>query len=310
LTRSIDLTGISKATVTAKAWYEIEDGFDYLYAEYKPAGGAWTQVGAPIGGSTKGKWTTLRYTVPGGGPVQFRFRYQSDGGVHLAGAFIDDIVVKNGGTTLLADNVENGTNGWVAAGGFRISSGTEVTSGDRYYLAENRTYSGYDDTLRTGPYQFSNGLTKPDFVERFPFQDGLLVWAVDETFDDNNTIDHPGHGLALPIDARPAPFTYPDGTMPSNRRQPFDATFGLQRTDAVSLHKEVVVGKGKSQTVQSVAATAPSAAGIPTFTDTIPNAFFSSANPLGGVYVAGHGVRVTVTAENVGGTMTVTVVNP
>ena len=77
------------------------------------------------------------------------------------------------------------------------------------------------------------------------------MWAVDETYTDNNTIEHPGHGLALPVDARPAPFTYPDGTRPSNRRQPFDATFGLQATDAVTLHKEVVVGKGKSQTVQT-----------------------------------------------------------
>ena len=53
-----------------------------------------------------------------------------------------------------------------------------------------------------GPYQFSNGLTKPDWVEHFPFQDGLLVWAVDETYADNNTIEHQGHGLALPVDAR------------------------------------------------------------------------------------------------------------
>ena len=104
-------------------------------------------------------------------------------------------------------------------------------------------------------------------MERFPFQDGLLVWAVDETYGDNNTIEHEGHGLALPVDARPAPFTYPDGTKPSNRRQPFDATFGLQATEAVSLHKQVVVGKGKSQTVEYVAATAPSNPGIPTFTD-------------------------------------------
>jgi immune inhibitor A len=310
LTRSLDLTGVRNATVTAKAWYDIEAGYDYLYAEYKPAGGDWTQIGSPIDGSTNGKWSTLRFSVPGGGPVDFRFRYQSDGGVHLAGAFIDDIVVKNGGTTLLSDDVESGENGWVADGGFKISTGTETSSGDRYYLAENRTYVGYDATLEVGPYQFSNGLTKPDWVEHFPFQDGLLVWAVDETYTDNNTIEHQGHGLALPVDARPAKLTYPDGSGPSNRRQPFDATFGLQATDSVSLHKEIVVGKGKSQTVESVAATAPSVPGIPTFTDADPNAFFSSTNPLAGVYVAGHGVTVTVTSQNTGGTMTVDVTNP
>ena len=174
--------------------------------------------------------------------------------MHLAGAFIDDIVVKSGGTTLLTDDVEQGDNGWTAAGGFRQSTGTEVSSGDRYYLAENRTYVGYDATLEKGPYQFSNALTKPDWVEHFAYQDGLLVWAIDETYSDNNTIEHQGHGLALPVDAGVTPMTYPDGTMPSNRRQPYDATFGLQAIDEVALHKEIVVGKGKSQTIESVAA--------------------------------------------------------
>ena len=140
----------------------------------------------------------------------------------------------------------------------------------------------------------------------------MLVWAVDETYTDNNTIDHQGHGLALPVDARPVKFTYPDGTGPSNRRQPFDATFGLQPFDAVSLHKEILVGKGKSQTVQSVAAVGTTAgeARQATFSDADPNAFFSSTNPLGGVYVAGHGVTATVTSQVTGGAMTVDVANP
>jgi immune inhibitor A len=312
LTRTLDLTGVRSATVTAKAWYDIEAGYDYLYAEYQDASGKWIQIGQPIDGSTNGRWSTLRFSVPGGGPVDFRFRYQSDGGVHLAGAFIDDIVVKSGGTTILTDDVESGDNGWVADGGFKMSGGTETSAGDRYYLVENRTYVGYDATLETGPYQFSKGLTAPDWVERFPYQDGMLVWAVDETYTDNNTIDHQGHGLALPVDARPVKFTYPDGTAPSNRRQPFDATFGLDPLDGVALHKEVVVGNGKNQTVEQVAAVGSTEGELPaaTFSDAVKDAYFSSTNPLGGVYVAGHGVTVTVTSQNTGGIMTVDVVNP
>ena len=202
--------------------------------------------------------------------------------------------------------------GWTAAGGFRQSTGTEVSSGDRYYLAENRTYVGYDATLEKGPYQFSNGLTKPDRVEHFAFQDGLLVWAIDETYSDNNTIEHPGHGLALPVDAGVTPMTYPDGTMPSNRRQPFDATFGLQTIDPTALHKEILVGKGKNQTIESVAAVGADGTRLQsaTFSDLITDAFFSELNRLGGVLVAGHGVTVTVTDQNTGGTMTVDVTNP
>ncbi|WP_353814889.1 immune inhibitor A domain-containing protein [Agromyces sp. SYSU T00266] len=314
LTRTLDLTGVRSATVTAKAWYDIEAGYDYLYAEYSTDGGAnWTQVGKPLDGSSNGRWSTLRYSVPGGSEVQFRFRYQTDGGVHYAGAFLDDIVIKSGGTTLLTDDVESGDNGWTAAGGgFKTSTGTETSEGDRYYLVENRTYVDYDATLEHGPYQFDKGITAPDHVEHFPFQDGMLVWAIDEAYGDNNTIEHQGHGLALPVDANPVKFTYDDGTGPSNRRQPFDATFGLQAIDAVTLHKEVVVGKGKSQSVDYIGAVGSdgTTTQTATFTDADENAFFHSSNPLGGVIVAGHGVEVTVTSQNTGGTMTVHVVNP
>lgn len=313
LTRTLDLSGVSRATVSAKAWYDIEAGYDYLYGEYSTDGGAnWTTVGT-LSDTSSGRWTTVKYTVPGGNAeTMFRFRYQSDGGVHLAGAFLDDITVKNGGTTLLTDDVESGENEWVAEGGFKISTGSETSSGDRYYLIENRTYVDYDATLEVGPYQFDKGLTAPDHVEHFPYQDGMLVWVVDETYTDNNTIDHQGHGLALPVDARPVKFTYPDGTAPSNRRQPFDATFGLQKLDAVSLHKEIVVGKGKSQTIEQVAAVGSTEDETQqaTFTDADPKAFFSTTNPLGGVLVAGHGVTATVTSQVSGGVMTVDVVNP
>ncbi|WP_062464709.1 immune inhibitor A domain-containing protein [Demequina soli] len=310
LTRTLDLTGIKSATVTAKAWYDIEDGYDYLYAEYSTNGTDWTQLGKPVSGSSRDKWTTLRYSVPGGGPVQLRFRYQTDGGVHYAGAFLDDLVIKSGGTTLLTDDVEAGDNGWTPAGGFARSTGTETSMGDRYYLVENRTYVGYDATLEHGPYQFDAAYTKPDHVEHFPFQDGMLVWAVDESYSDNNTIEHPGHGLALPVDSHPAKFTYPDGSAPSNRRQPYDATFGLQDIDTVTLHKEVLVGKGKSQSIATVGAVGTSGTQTATFTDTDPNAYFSGTNPLGGVIVAGQGVSVTVTSQVTGGAMTVDVVNP
>jgi len=305
---SLDLTGVTKATLTAKAWYDIEEGYDYLYVEWSPAGAdAWTQLGSPISGSTNGKWSSIKASLPGGGPIDVRFRYQSDGGVHLAGAFLDDITVKSGKQTLLSEADEDR---WVADGGFAKSTGTETAVGPRYYLLENRTYVGYDAGLETGPYQFDKGLTQPDHVERFPYQDGLLVWVVNETYTDNNTIDHPGYGLVLPVDSHPAKFTYDDGTGPSNRRQPFDATFGTQVTDAVVLHKEVVVGKGSKATIQTLAAAAPTDPQIATFDDSNVDAYFHSSNPLGGVKVAGHGVTATVTSQNTGGTLTVEIVNP
>src|SRR3712207_8337404 len=42
------------------------------------------------------------------------------------------------------------------------------------YSAEYRQYRGYDATLQTGPYNFGDP-ARPDWAERYPYQDGLLV---------------------------------------------------------------------------------------------------------------------------------------
>ncbi len=43
------------------------------------------------------------------------------------------------------------------------------------YVAEFRQYRRYDTGLQTGPYNFGFLNTKPDWVEHFPYQDGMLV---------------------------------------------------------------------------------------------------------------------------------------
>ena len=304
LTRSVPAG--AKVDVTASAWYEIEAGYDYLYAEYSTDNGtSWTRVGSPVDGSSGGRWKTLRYSYsPAGGAASlFRFRYQTDGGVNEAGAFLDKITV--GGFT---DGAESGDNGWTAKG-WKISSGTEVASTKRYYLIENRQYVGFDQTLAEGPYNFTSAYTKPNWVEFFQYRTGMLVWLVDDEYADNNTSVHPGGGAALPVDSYAAPFTYPDGSYPSNRRQPFDATFGLGSNPELCLHKEVLVGTGKNQSVQPVSACAPARAQQATFDDTNPTAYWSSADPQNSVKVAGRGVKATVTGSN-GDFLTVRVVNP
>ena len=308
LTRAVPAA--SRVTVQASAWYDIEAGYDYLYGEYSLDNGAtWQRAGQAVDGDSAGRWTSLRWSYAAGGPSMFRLRYQTDGGVHLAGAFVDDIVFKSGGTTLLRDDVESGTNGWTPTGLWKISTGTETGTFDNYYLLENREYVGYDATLAQGPYQFSEAYTRPDWVEFFKFQNGMLVWYVDHSVEDNNTSVHPGSGQSLPVDARPAKFTYPDGSAPSNRRQPFDATFGREATDNTCLHKQVLVGNGPSQTIETLAACAPSNPGIPTFDDSDEDAYWSSTNPQNSVKVAGHGVKVTVT-DDAGDDLTVSVTNP
>ena len=186
-----------------------------------------------------------------------------------------------------------------------------MTNAERYYLLENRQYVGYDHTLAVGPYQFSEAYTRPDWVERFAYQTGMLVWLVDQGYADNNTIDHPGAGYALPVDARPDTLTYPDGTSPSNRREPFDAVFGTHQLDTVCLHKQVAVkAKGKTtiETRTRRATTPPGPRGD-VRRHRSRTRYYASTNPLNSVKVAGVGVKATVTAES-GTDLTVHVTNP
>ncbi|WP_305789512.1 immune inhibitor A domain-containing protein [Symbioplanes lichenis] len=157
-----------------------------------------------------------------------------------------------------------------------------------YYAAEYRTYTGYDETLKLGPYNWGWADSKPDWAERFPYQDGLLVWYVNPAVGNNNTSRHPGTGLTLPVDARPAPIVFADGTLASNRRQPFDATFGLQKTDKITLHRN------------GVPVTVPSSKAIPVFDDSDPLRYYSALNPQSSVKVAGAGVKIEVKTQITG----------
>jgi immune inhibitor A len=161
-------------------------------------------------------------------------------------------------------------------------SGSTTKVVQHYYLAENRVYAGYDKTLKTGPYNFGWSNTRPDWVERFPYQNGLLVTYVDGQYTDNNTSAHPGHGEVLPVDARYLPVKFPNGTLLGNRRQPFDATFGQEKTDAVTFHLNGVATKVKSSKA------------IPTFYDLDKKKYWTADNPQNSVQVAGSGTKITV----------------
>ena len=169
----------------------------------------------------------------------------------------------------------------------------------RYYLAENRQYAGYDTTLAEGPYNFGWPLTRPDWVEHFPYQNGLSInyWNTAQT--NNATARHPGAGLVLPVDAHPTALRWSDGTVVRNRIQTYDATFGLEPTDPINLHRETAAGM--------TTLNAPSQPAVPVFDDSDPNAYYDPANPLGSVKVAATGTQIRVVQSNRNGMMTVEV---
>jgi len=289
LTRDVDFTGKTSASLTAWLEADIETDYDYLFVETSVDGASWTQVGSPITGEGQA-WAQKTWDLSSlaGKAGKVRFRYATDGGLHYKGPFLDDLAITADGATVFTDDVESGDNGWVADGFTRMNGSTsEVVS--HYYLAENRVYSGYDATLKTGPYNFGFANTRPDWVERFPYQNGMLVWYVDGEFTDNNTSGHPGGGQSLPVDARPTPVKFSDGARLGNRRQPFDATFGLEKTDAVTFHRN------------GIATNVPSQEAIPTFDDSDPNRYWDSTNPWSSVKVAGSGTSMRVAKSVDGG---------
>jgi immune inhibitor A len=171
-----------------------------------------------------------------------------------------------------------------------------------FYVAENRQYFGYDANLATGPYNF----TTDTWAERFPYQDGLVVWYSDYFWSDNNVGDHPGQGLILPVDARPDILHWKDdGTIMRGRFQPFDAAFGTP-ADSITLHHN------------GVATTIPAQKAVSTFDDT--QSYYRATDPADGIshYKAGWmsvdnphtGAQIRVTSVTPGGFMQIQATPP
>ena len=178
------------------------------------------------------------------------------------------------------DGAEAGT-GWSYAG-FKRSTGLESGWFLNYYLAEYRQYWGYDAALASCyNFGFLKGKDAAvNWVERFAYTDGLLVWYCDTSQSDNNTSVHPGSGFALPVDARPVPLIRPDKKVWRNRVQIYDATFGLEPSDALTLH------------YNSRASYIPSQPAVPVFDDAL--SYWSAANPTGSVMTPTTGTRIEV----------------
>ncbi|WP_460108194.1 immune inhibitor A domain-containing protein [Streptomyces sp. YKOK-J1] len=307
LTRSVDLTGKTSATLSLDGWYDIESEYDYLYTEVSTDGGAnWTAVDGTVDGQaiprdasgkpaltgTVDSYKKLSYSLDAyaGQKVQLRFRYQTDGGVALKGFTADEITVTADGTPVFSDNAESADAAWTANGFSRV--GASFTKDyKQYYLAENRQYVSYDKTLKVGPYNFGFS-SRPDWVEHYPYQNGLLIWKWDTSQADNNTNStngHPGTGLILPVDAHYKALKWSDGTLLRNRIQAFDSTFGLDATDAFTLHKADKALKIKSQK------------GVPVFNDHA-STYYDASNPTGGVKITDTNTKIKIVKQSHGGT--------
>jgi hypothetical protein len=145
LTRSFDLSSVSRATLQYWTWYQIEGDFDYGYVEVSTDDGqTWTMqktphttdtnpngtnygdgYSGPSGHDPKSaeppRWVQERLDLSAyaGKRIQVRFQYVTDEGYHAPGWAIDDISIPeiNYRSDLEADD-----GGWQAAGWVRVAN--------------------------------------------------------------------------------------------------------------------------------------------------------------------------------------------
>ncbi|MFD9796895.1 immune inhibitor A domain-containing protein [Streptomyces sp. NPDC059070] len=311
LTRSVDLTGKSKASLDLSGWWDIELDYDFLYAEASTDGGAtWTALDGTADGKpitrdpsdkpaltdVSGAYKKLSYNLDAfaGKKIDLRFRYQTDGGAGGKGFTADAITVNADGAAVFTDGAEGDDNGWTSKNFSRI--GESFTKDyPQFYIAENRQYVSYDQTLKVGPYNFGFAKTRPSWVEHYAYQPGLMIWLWDTSQKDNNVSVHPGQGLILPVDAHAKPLKWADGTLMRNKITPFDAAFSFYPTNAITLHKA------------DVATTIRSQAGVPIFDDH-RGTYWYKENPTGSVQVPDTNTRISIVQQpKDGSTITVKV---
>jgi immune inhibitor A len=294
--KSFDLA--AGATLSAQVKYNIELDYDYAYLVASTDGGAtWKGVhtnlsattdpygqnfGEGITGISSG-WVNLTADLSAyTGNVLLGFRYWTDTNTGGFGFMVDDINI----TGFSTDGAETDA-GWTykPTTGFHVTNGTESALYSHYYVAEYRTYKGYDSTLKVGPYFFGylNNPLLQNYVDHFPYQDGLLINYWDTSQTNNQTLRHPGAGLILPIDAHFTALRNVNGAVWRNRIQTYDSTFGLEATDAINnLH------------VNSVRSPIPSLKAVPVFDDR--TLYWDSANPQGSVKNPNTGTQIRITS--------------
>jgi hypothetical protein len=140
LTRAFDLSGVSgPAALEYSVWYDLEEGYDYVYLEASKDGGAtWTILPTPSGtaddpsGNSYGwgynalsgagpqaEWIQERVDLSdyAGEQILLRFEYVTDAAVNGEGLLLDDVRLDAVG---YAEDFEGGDGGWEAEGFVRL----------------------------------------------------------------------------------------------------------------------------------------------------------------------------------------------
>ncbi|MGG6439592.1 immune inhibitor A domain-containing protein [Saccharococcus caldoxylosilyticus] len=238
MSATLDLTKAKQAKLTFKTWYQIEKDWDYASIEVKENGSnQWVTIpgtitttdnpngqnpGNGITGSSNG-WVDAQFDLSAyaGKTIELRFHYVTDVYVAEAGWYVDDVQVMADDVAVLKDDVE--TEPLFTLDGFAKSNGKWYSK--HYYLLEWRNHQGVDEGLAH--------ILRGD--QLLSYDPGLVVWYVDELYDNNWTGIHPGDGFLGVVDADQKTLKWSGNTPASTRYQVHDAAFSLQKGEKFRL---------------------------------------------------------------------------
>ena len=159
LTREVDLTDVTAATLEFDAWWDIEGGWDYAYIVVSNDGGE-TWVALPATDTTDDNPVSAAYG-PGytdassgwahqqvdlsdyaGSEILIRFEYITDDATHLTGFAVDNITI---GAIGLAEDGES-LDGWQLEGFEQITGSMQ-----QEFIVQVITDDGEIDTVDLGP---------------------------------------------------------------------------------------------------------------------------------------------------------------
>jgi len=285
LTRTIDLSSVTNATLNFKTWYDTEYNYDFGYVEVSADNGAtFTRIagnitrdisGIPSIDGTSNGWVDAIFDLSAyaGKSIQLRFHYLTDGGVAQKGWAIDAISIPEIGFT---DSAEVSPNCWTLDG-FRQFAGTETVNKGQYYLGE-----------LVRPYATNAGLNwaynyygTPTTMERLTYEPGVLLWYRDTSMMDNNVGDHPGQGRLLLVDAHSTPMMQSTNVAFRTRLQIFDAPFGVKPTAPLMIHDTT-----------GAKFNFPASAPVSVFNDS--KSYYNENAPFNSVKTPTYGVKMTV----------------
>ena len=205
-TQKIALTAGSRPSLTFSTWYDIEQGWDYGSVQVKVDGtNTWTDIpgnitttshdpGAIVDvtnlitGTSRG-WVkgTFDLSAYAGKSIYIKFVYNADSYYYGAGFYIDNIQITESKKVVFSDNAD-GTPTFTMNG---FNKDTGVLKTTNYYLVEWRSYNGVDNALAHNNISGQN----------FAYDPGMVLWYVDDYYNDNWTGTHPGDGFLGIVDA-------------------------------------------------------------------------------------------------------------